>query len=274
MRLVVDSADLPLNVSRELIQQSAVFAAIKKGVANRLVQELTKLAESDAETYAKIWANFGAVLKEGLYEDPERRDALFKLARFATTTDLDGKRTLADYVASLRPNQTAIYYLNGDDIKRLDASPQLEGFRARGIEVLLLPDPIDAFWVSSAVGYDGKPFKSVSQGAADITSIPLKEGGETAAAEPPSAALATLFALMKQELEEVASDVRASDRLAESPACLIAAGLRPRSASRAHAGRAWPIEERLETGARDQSQASADCRACRSGRAGRQGSAQ
>ncbi len=222
VRLVVDSADLPLNVSRELIQQSAVFAAIKKGVANRIVQELTKLSESDAETYPKIWANFGAVIKEGLYEDPERRDALFKLARFATTTDLDGKRTLADYVASLRPNQTAIYYLNGDDIKRLDASPQLEGFRARRIEVLLLPDPIDAFWVSSAVGYEGKPFKSVSQRAADITSIPLKEGGETAAAEPPSAALATLFAVMKQQLAEVASDVRVSDRLSESPACLVA----------------------------------------------------
>ena len=223
VRLVVNSADLPLNVSRELIQQSAVFAAIKKGVANRLVQELTKLNESDAEAYAKIWANFGAVIKEGIYEDPERRDALFKLARFATTADLDGNRTLADYVAGLRPNQTAIYYLNGDDIKRLDASPQLEGFRARGIEVLLLPDAIDAFWVSSAVGYEGKPFKSVSQGAADIKSIPLKEGGEAPASEPPSAALATLFALMKQQLEEVASDVRASDRLSESPACLVAA---------------------------------------------------
>jgi molecular chaperone HtpG len=222
VRLIVDSADLPLNVSRELIQQSAVFAAIKKGVANRLVQELTKLAEGDAEAYAKIWANFGAVIKEGLYEDPERRDALFKIVRFATTVDLDGKRTLADYVASLRPNQTAIYYLNGDDIKRLDASPQLEGFRARGIEVLLLPDPIDAFWVSTAVGYEGKPFKSVSQGAADIKSIPLKDGGE-AQTEPPSAALATLFAMMKQQLEEVASDVRSSDRLSESPACLVAA---------------------------------------------------
>lgn len=223
VRLVVDSADLPLNVSRELIQQSAVFAAIKKGVANRLVQELTKLNESDAEAYAKIWANFGAVIKEGIYEDPERRDALFKLARFATTADLEGNRTLADYVGDLRPNQTAIYYLNGDDIKRLDASPQLEGFRARGIEVLLLPDAIDAFWVSTAVGYEGKPFKSVSQGAADIKSIPVKEGGEAPASEPPSAALATLFALMKQQLEEVASDVRASDRLSESPACLVAA---------------------------------------------------
>jgi molecular chaperone HtpG len=223
VRLVVDSADLPLNVSRELIQQSAVFAAIKKGVANRLVQELTKLNESDAEAYAKIWANFGAVIKEGIYEDPERRDALFKLARFATTADLEGNRTLADYVAGLRPNQTAIYYLNGDDIKRLDASPQLEGFRARGIEVLLLPDAIDAFWVSTAAGYEGKPFKSVSQGAPDIKSISLKEGGEAPASEPPSAAIATLFALMKQQLEEVASDVRASDRLSESPACLVAA---------------------------------------------------
>jgi molecular chaperone HtpG len=222
VRLVVDSADLPLNVSRELIQESAVFSAIKKGVANRVVQELTKLSETDAEAYAKIWKNFGAVMKEGLYEDPERRDALFKLARFATSVDLDGRRTLTEYVAALRPNQTAIYYLAGDDIKRLEASPQLEGFRARGIEVLLLPDPIDAFWVSTAAGYEGKPFKSVSQGAADIASIPLKEGA-AAPAEPPSAALATLFALMKQELDEVASDVRASDRLSESPACLVAA---------------------------------------------------
>ncbi|MGP8231251.1 MAG: molecular chaperone HtpG [Methylovirgula sp.] len=222
VRLVVDSADLPLNMSRELIQQSPVFAAIKKAVANRVMQELTKLEETDPEAFGKIWANFGAVLKEGLYEDPERRDALFKLARFASTADLDGKRTLAAYVAALRPNQTAIYYLNGDDVKTLAASPQLEGFRARGIEVLLLADPIDAFWVSTAVGYDGKPFKSVSQGAADIKAIPLLEGKEETAAEPPSVALASLFALMKQELEGSVSDVRASDRLSESPACLIA----------------------------------------------------
>ncbi|HLH10494.1 MAG TPA: molecular chaperone HtpG [Methylovirgula sp.] len=221
VRLVVDSADLPLNVSREMIQSSAVFAAIKKGVVNRIVQELTKLAETDAETYSKVWANFGAVMKEGLYEDPERRDALFALARFTTTADLEGKRKLSDYLASLRPNQTAIYYLTGDDIARLDASPQLEGFRARGIEVLLLPDPIDAFWVTTAVGYEGKPFKSVTQGAADIESIPPKEG-EAPADEAPSAALATLLALMKQVLEDAASDVRASKRLSESPACLVA----------------------------------------------------
>lgn len=222
VRLVVDSADLPLNVSREMIQESPVYTAIKKAVANRVVQELIKLSENDAEAYAQVWDHFGAVIKEGIYEDPERRDSLFKLARFATSTHPDGKRGLADYVAALRPNQTAIYYLLGEDVKRLQASPQLEGFRSRGIEVLLLSDPIDAFWVSNSLGYDGKPFKSVSQGAADIKSIAPEEGKELPPSEPPSAHLASLFALMKQQLEEVVADVRASDRLSESPACLIA----------------------------------------------------
>ena len=141
VRLVVDSADLPLNVSREIIQKSEVFAAIRKGVTNRMVQELGKLAESEPEKFAKVWEHFGAVIKEGLYEDPERRDGLFKIARFTTTTHADGGRSLADYVASLRENQTAIYYLTGDEPKRLAASPQLEGFRARGVEVLAAVRP-------------------------------------------------------------------------------------------------------------------------------------
>ncbi len=223
IRLVVDSADLPLNVSREMIQESPVFGAIKKGVANRVLQELTKLAEADPAKFGEVWKNFGAVLKEGLYEEPERRDALFALARFATSTHPDGGRTLKDYVAALRPNQTAIYYLLGDDLKRLAASPQIEGFSARGVEVLLLPDPIDAFWVATAVGFDGKPFKSVTQGAADIAAIPLiDESTARPANEQQPAALAALFALMKQTLESVVEDVRASDRLAQSPACLIA----------------------------------------------------
>ena len=220
-RLVVDSADLPLNVSRELIQESAVFAAIKKGVTNRVVQELAKFAENDKDAFDKIWENFGGVIKEGLYEDPERRDAIYKMARFATSTHPDGKRTLAEYVADLKTNQTSIYYVLGEDVKRLQASPQLEGFRARGIEVLLLPDPIDAFWVGNAVGFDGKPFKSISQGASDIKDIALEEGKEQANAEA-SAGQASLYALMKQTLENEVEDVRASDRLSESPACLVA----------------------------------------------------
>jgi molecular chaperone HtpG len=220
VRLVVDSADLPLNVSREMIQESAVFTAIRKGVANRIVQELTKLAESEPEKFAKIWEHFGAVIKEGLYEDPERRDALFKIARFATSGHPDGGRTLAEYVGALKENQTAIFYLTGDDSKRLAASPQLEGFRARGVEVLLLADPVDAFWVSTAVGYEGKPFKSVTQGAADIKAIPLAEGAKPPGETP--AAVATLFAFFKQTLGDQIDDVRASDRLTDSVACLVA----------------------------------------------------
>ncbi len=180
VRAVVDTADLPLNVSREMVQNSPIFAAIRKGVTNRVLGDLTKMADTDAEGFAKVWENFGAVLKEGIYEDPERRDGLFKLARFASTQHPDGGRTLAQYVADLRENQTAIYYLVGDDLARLKTSPQLEGFRARGIEVLLLPDAVDAFWVQNAVGFEGKPFKSVTQGAADIKSVPLAEGERAA----------------------------------------------------------------------------------------------
>src|SRR5437588_6849032 len=123
VRLVVDSADLPLNVSREMVQKSPVFGAIGKAVTNRILQEITKIAEKEPEKFAKLWEAFGPVLKEGLYEDPESGDLLFEIARFATSTDPEGKRTLKDYVASLRPNQTAIYYLTGEDAKRLASSP-------------------------------------------------------------------------------------------------------------------------------------------------------
>ena len=222
VQLVVDSADMPLNMSREMIQQSPVLAAIKKGATSRILADLTKLAENEPERFAGIWENFGAVMKEGLYEDPERRDPLFKLARFASTTEPEVKRTLADYVKALRPNQTAIYYLVGEDLKRLKASPQLEGFRARGIEVLLLPDAVDAFWVTNSVGFDGMPFKSVTQGQADIKLVPLAEGAADPAAVETDAATATLFAFIKEKLADTVADVRASDRLSQSAACLVA----------------------------------------------------
>ncbi|MEA2840152.1 MAG: molecular chaperone HtpG [Methylobacteriaceae bacterium] len=221
VRLVVDSADLPLNVSREMVQKSPVFGAIGKAVTNRILQEVVKLADKEPEKFAKLWEAFGPVLKEGLYEDPERRDQLFEIARFATSTDPEGKRTLREYVASLRENQTAIYYLTGEDAKRLASSPQLEGFRARGIEVLLLSDPVDTFWVSTAVGYDGKPFKSVTQGSVDISSIAMAEGQEAPASSDIKPEVATLLALMKQTIGDV-EDVRASERLSDSPVCLIA----------------------------------------------------
>ncbi|TIT75321.1 MAG: molecular chaperone HtpG, partial [Mesorhizobium sp.] len=146
VRGLVDSADLPLNVSREMIQESPLLAAIRKGVTNRVLGDLAKLADNDAEAYAKVWENFGVVLKEGLYEDYERRDQLLKLARFRSTASGEDLRGLADYVAAMKEGQKAIFFMAGDDRARIEASPQLEGFRARGIEVLLLTDPVDSFW--------------------------------------------------------------------------------------------------------------------------------
>jgi molecular chaperone HtpG len=225
--LVVDSADVPLNVSREIVQKSPVLGAIRKAVVGRVVQELAKLAENDAAKFAAVWKNFGAVLKEGLYEDPERRDALFGIARFTTSSHGEGDRTLAQYVADLRPNQTAIYYLAGTDAAALAASPHLEGFRARGIEVLLLSDPVDAFWASSAVGFDGKPFRSVTQGQADISQVSLADGAEAPARPDIDAPTATAVAKIKEALGARVSDVRISERLADSPACLVASEMAP-----------------------------------------------
>ena len=222
IRLVVDSADLPLNVSREMIQQSPVFAAIRKAIANRLVQELAKKAESDPDAFAKIWENFGAVLKEGLYEDAERREQLLKISRFTTSKDAEGKTNLASYVEHLRPNQTAIYYLTGENQKTLATSPQLEGFRARGIEVLLLADPVDAFWVPAIDGFEGKPFKSVTQGAADIKLIPLLEGSDAPSGDAATPEVMSLIVFIKDTIGDLVEDVRISDRLSTSAACLVA----------------------------------------------------
>jgi molecular chaperone HtpG len=222
MRGLVDSADLPLNVSREMIQESPMLAAIRKGVTGRVLSELDKLATRDPEAYAKIWENFGAVLKEGLYEDFERREPLLKLARFKTTTSAGAWRSVADYVAAMKDNQTAIYYAVGTDLDRLEASPQLEGFRARGVEVLLLPDAVDGFWVTAGIDHEGKPFKSVTQGAADLGLIPLVDGAEqpTADATPE---VADFIAFVKTTLADAVSDVRASERLTDSAVCLVAA---------------------------------------------------
>ncbi|HMK88558.1 MAG TPA: molecular chaperone HtpG [Methylocystis sp.] len=222
VRLVVDSADIPLNVSREMAQQSPIIAQIGKAVTTRVMQELTKLAQDDPEKFATVWDHFGAVIKEGLHEDPQRRDEIFKIARFASTKAPEKKRTLADYVADLRENQTAIFYSVGDDRNRLAQSPHIEEFAARGVEVLLLDDAVDAFWVTSCVGFEGKPFKSVTQGAADISLVPPLEGKERPADDEHGAEAAALVAAMKEALKDHVEDVRVSTRLRESAVCLIA----------------------------------------------------
>src|SRR3984885_12494867 len=225
VRGLVDSADLPLNVSREKIQESPLLAAIRKGATSRVLGELERVAEKEPENYTKIWDTFGAVLKEGLYEDFERRDTLLALARFKTT-GADGWRSLKDYVGALKTNQTAIYYVAGDDIERLKTSPHLKGFRARGIEVLLLPDPVDTFWVMSPSGYDGKPFKSVTQGGADLALIPLLGAKDQAAPELQDA-VKTFLVFVKNTLGDAVDEVRASERLTDSAVCLVASDKGP-----------------------------------------------
>jgi molecular chaperone HtpG len=220
VRGLVDSSDLPLNVSREMIQESPALAAIQKSISGRILSELEKLAANDVEHYLQIWDNFGAVLKEGLYEDFTRRETLLGLARFRTTANEGGWRSLNDYVDGLKDNQTAIYYATGPDLERLSSSPQLEGFRARGLEVLLLTDQVDSFWVTAGLDYAGKPFKSVTQGLADLGLIPLPEG-----ATPPAAVsdkVSSFIDYVKSVLGDAVSDVRASDRLTESAVCLVA----------------------------------------------------
>ncbi len=220
VRGLVDSADLPLNMSREMIQASPVLGAIQRGVASRVLSELEKLAATDTERFLKIWDNFGPVIKEGLYEDYGRRETLLGLARFKTTTSGAEWRSLKDYVASLKENQTAIYYVTGTDLERLASSPQLEGFRARGVEVLFLPDQVDSFWVTAGLDYEGKPFKSVTQGVADLGLIPLLEnrGPDPEASEE----VAGFVEFVKRTLGDAVSDVRASERLTESAVCLVA----------------------------------------------------
>ncbi|WP_438750882.1 molecular chaperone HtpG [Pararhizobium sp. O133] len=221
VRGLVDTSDLPLNVSREMIQESPILAAIRKGLTNRILTAVEKLADSDADAFAKLWDAFGAVLKEGIYDDFERRAQLMALSRFRTTASDTATRTLSDYVKDMKDAQAAIYYLAGDDLDRLKASPQLEGFRARGIEVLLLTDSVDSFWVTAAPEFEGKPFKSITQGSADLAQVP-KTDGETAATPETTQVVSDFIAFARTTLGEAVSDVRASDRLTESAVCLVA----------------------------------------------------
>jgi len=219
---VIDSEDLPLNVSRELLQSNPLLAKIRAGVVKRVLADLAKAADEDAAGYGRFWENFGAVLKEGLYEDPVNREALLGLARFRSSAphgEGEGWTTLKDYVARMKEGQAAIYTAAGESAERLARSPQLEGFRARGLEVLFLTDPVDEFWVPGVAAFAGKPFRSVTRGQADLAAFPLPADK----APPPAGEIGGLVALLKLTLGGAVKDVRGSERLAESAVCLVAA---------------------------------------------------
>jgi len=222
VRGIVDTSDLPLNISREMIQESPILAAIRKGVTSRILTALEKLAETDAEKFDKVWDMFGSVLKEGLYDDFERRAQLLALARFRSTASGEGFRSLASYVADMKDGQAAIYYLTGTNLDHLKASPQIEGFRARGIEVLLLTDAVDSFWAPNVPDFDGKPFKSITQGFAELDQVARTDGTPEPKAEDASSDVQDFITFAKDVLSAEVGDIRVSNRLTESAACLVA----------------------------------------------------
>lgn len=214
---VVDSADLPLNVSRELLQESRDVKAIREGNTRRVLSLLDDLSK-DAEKYTRFYAEFGAVLKEGLGEDFANRDKLAKLLRFASThgTELTA---LADYKARMKEGQAAIYYITADNRAAAQNSPQLEVFRKKGIEVLLMTDRVDEWALSFLNEFDGTPLQSVAKGAVDLGSLQDEE--EKKAAEAAAETFKPVLERLKESLKDKAKDVRVTSRLVDSPACLV-----------------------------------------------------
>ncbi len=225
VRGVVDSEDLTLNISREMLQKDPKLVKIRKGVVKRILGELKKKADKKPEEYATFWDNFGAVVKEGLYEDFENRDKVLEISRFRSTAG-DDQISLADYVGRMKEGQDAIYYIAGEDKEQVARSPQLEGFRAKGIEVLLLTDPIDDFWINAVGQYEEKSFKSVTRAGDDLDAISddgddkSDKGKKKDDAATPG--MESLIARIKVSLADSVKDVRASSRLTDSAVCLVA----------------------------------------------------
>ncbi|HVJ40517.1 MAG TPA: molecular chaperone HtpG [Dongiaceae bacterium] len=221
---LVDSEDLPLNISREMLQQNPILTLIRGGLVKRVLAELGKKAENDAEAYRSFWENFGAVLKEGIYEEADHREALLKLARFRSTKSGTENElvSLADYIGRMQEGQDAIYYITGDSLDAVAKSAQLEGYKAKGVEVLLLTDPIDEFWIPAVEKFDGKEFKSVTRGGADLDKVKASADAKPEEKKPAAEGIDNLVALMKLTLKESVKDVRLSSRLTDSAVCLVA----------------------------------------------------
>ena len=222
MRGVVDSSDLALNVSRETLQHDPILAKMRAGLVKRALSDLAKRAKKEPDAYAAFWQNFGAVLKEGLYEDAEQKERLLPLVRFQSVGGGERWLSLDDYVEAMPEQQEAIYYVSGDDPATLRRSPHVEGFRARGVDVLLMADPVDQFWLPMVGAYREKPFRSVTQGASDLDRFAVSEKDEAAADAPAPGEIDKLIALVKLTLADAVKDVRTSERLTDSPVCLVA----------------------------------------------------
>jgi molecular chaperone HtpG len=215
---VIDSADLPLNVSRELLQESRDVKAIREGSTKRVLSMLEDVAENQPDKYASFWAQFGAVLKEGVGEDHANQERLVKLLRFAST-HADSGVSFADYLGRMKEGQDAIYVITADSLAAAKASPQLEIFRKKGVEVLLLTDRVDEWMLSHLYEVEGKPLQSVAKGAVDLGK--LQDEAEKQAAEEAAEAFKPTLEKLKAALKDRARDVRVTSRLVDSPACVV-----------------------------------------------------
>jgi len=222
VRGVIDTPDLDLNVSREMLQHNPAVVKIGKAVVKRILTELQKKKDKDADAYAQFWAEFGIVLKEGLYEDLDNRDKLLKLSLF-TSAKTGQLISLSDYIAAMPEKQEKIYTLSAETAEQAQTSPHLEGFRARDIDVLLMTDPVDEFWMQAINEFEGKAFASASRGAIDLDEIATKPSSDDVDTAPSDdAELAPLLAKVKTILGDTVKDVRLSKTLTDSPVCLVA----------------------------------------------------
>ncbi len=215
LRGIIDSEDLPLNISREMLQNNPVVTKIRSSLVKRTISDLKKKIDKDRESYEKFWENFGPVLKEGIYEDFERKDSILEISLFKNSKS---KKliTLNEYIESMGKKQKDIYFMTGDSYENIINNPSLEGYKSRDINVLILDDPVDSFWTSSTPSYQEKSFKSVTMGMDDLNKIDgeKKDDKNEKSVEP-------LINLLKEKLKEKVKDVRVSSRLTDSPVCLV-----------------------------------------------------
>jgi len=220
IRGVVDSEDLSLNISREILQQNRQIRAIRKRLVKKVLGTLEEMNEKDSEKYLQFWGEFGRALKEGLYEDHENQDTLLELVRFASTNSPTEQTTLKDYLSRMKPGQDKIYFMTGEDRQIIENSPHLEAFKEKGYEVLLLTDAIDELWTQGVLKYKDVEFQSVGKGSVDLGTEEEKKQAEQDL-EQKGREYHSLLEAMQSRLGEFVKEVRLSNRLTNSPACLV-----------------------------------------------------
>ena len=226
VRGIVDSQDLPLNISREMLQTNPVIQKIRNGVTKKILSEIDKLSRNDEEAFTTLWHQFGAVIKEGLYDAIEHREDIFKICRFFTTHDSAKPTTLKDYIERMSDDQDTIYYIGGENAESLRSSPQIEGFKARGIEVLLMTDTVDEFWLQQIKDYDGKKFQSITKGNIDLDKFDSKDTAdgknESKKETGNDVNIEAFTTFLQTQLSDHIAFARSSRRLVDSPVCLVA----------------------------------------------------